>query len=1046
MIYKKNLVISIILTIIIIIGIVLSVVFLNIHSKIKLDLKFENETVTYDGKAHSLYVKGAPDDFVITYTNNDKTDPGTYEIEAFINGDDKKYEYPNKMKATLTILKADFNLDGLVFEDKTVTYDGNSHILGYKFENKPEGLSLSLTGERHVNAGVYEYTLNFTVDEYHNEIAPIKRYLTIAKADYDMSAVIVNPISVYYDMDYHDVVVENLPQGLRYELINAHQIEIGHYDVIVKFYDTTGNYNNPADMHTTIDIISYTEGDVIFTSNTYDYDGSIKYLEAEHIPYGYKVEYENNFKKDAGIYTVTAILFEGNEEKKRLTATLTINKRDFVFDNNLFVSKKVTYSGDEYSIYYSGFIPSDIEIIYEGNGKTNVGSYVVTMKLGSYDNRNYNIIDNLGNQFTFFERILTIEKIKYNMSHVTFSDKSVPFTLNGTNVTILGTLPENVTVRYLNALYADDLSNPGNFVRDIGEYYIIAKFITPDNENYEQIEDITAKITVTKGSLAGYSFNAVDEEIEYDGNPHTFDYTNYVVLPQELSIEYISERTLTDVGEIIVKYRITPNPQDIANFDEATFINLESKFKIKPKKLEVSDIYLNDAMYTYDGNSHSLAYSGDLLSIIQVEYENNDKKDVGIYNVIMRLSIGSNYELIGKKEYSSMLTIVESPIEGIAFKGESYVYDGIAHSITITKTLGFDDLYTVEYENNDKVDSGTYDVNAIIKSKSTGNTITILTAKLNILKKKIDNDLVFSGSTFIYDGLEHELHTIGRVPDGITVEFTNNKATLPGKYEAVCHLAVINSNYYVENEYMYADLVIEALKVDKGDIIFKSRVIPYDGSIKAITIENTLPYGVNVNYIYKLNGNIVENALDVGEYEVIARFTVDSVYYSLIDDVVATLSITRNTIKGYLTNNIFDFDYNTKDVRFVFKDLDGNIITNNEDFSVEYINEKLIYAGNYTVVGKITNLTNNYIIDEYITEDVEIKAISFHFDLENITQNFDGKIHNLDTSILDEKGIEYVLVNGRERMKGTYTGFIVYNTYFGSVLIDGNTSAILTIL
>ena len=85
-------------------------------------VKFENMTVAYDGKAHSIEATGLPTGVKATYVNNGKVDLGKYEITASFIGDSTNYNaIPNKT-ATLTISQknvADLEVSGI--KDKTYT-------------------------------------------------------------------------------------------------------------------------------------------------------------------------------------------------------------------------------------------------------------------------------------------------------------------------------------------------------------------------------------------------------------------------------------------------------------------------------------------------------------------------------------------------------------------------------------------------------------------------------------------------------------------------------------------------------------------------------------------------------------------------------------------------------------------------------------------------------------------------------------------------------------------------------------------------------------
>lgn len=63
---------------------------------------FEDDTVPYDGKAHSLKVEGElPAGVTVTYSNNGKTEAGTYEVKATLSGSNYN---PLTLTATLRIL------------------------------------------------------------------------------------------------------------------------------------------------------------------------------------------------------------------------------------------------------------------------------------------------------------------------------------------------------------------------------------------------------------------------------------------------------------------------------------------------------------------------------------------------------------------------------------------------------------------------------------------------------------------------------------------------------------------------------------------------------------------------------------------------------------------------------------------------------------------------------------------------------------------------------------------------------------------------------
>ena len=72
------------------------------------DVKFNNKTVVYDGKEHSLAIEGTlPEGITVSYSaNNLQTEPGEYQITANFSGEDENYEKISPLFAKLIIRQA----------------------------------------------------------------------------------------------------------------------------------------------------------------------------------------------------------------------------------------------------------------------------------------------------------------------------------------------------------------------------------------------------------------------------------------------------------------------------------------------------------------------------------------------------------------------------------------------------------------------------------------------------------------------------------------------------------------------------------------------------------------------------------------------------------------------------------------------------------------------------------------------------------------------------------------------------------------------------
>ena len=208
--------------------------------------------------------------------------------------------------------------------------------------------------------------------------------------------------------------------------------------------------------------------------------------------------YESAKPVNAGTYWVKVTVAE-TADYTGLTA-----KKSFVID-----TVKVTKPAENTTVFtynkveQTYAVTPSADYTVSNNKRTNAGSQIVTVVLN--DKVNYEWADNTTTdvEFTF-----TINKAVYDMSNVTFADKSIKTDGNAQNIVIGGTLPEGVTVRY-----------EGNGTTEPGVYKVTAIF-TGDADNYEAIANKTATLTVLSAgmseSVPGNDTDKPDAIIESD--------------------------------------------------------------------------------------------------------------------------------------------------------------------------------------------------------------------------------------------------------------------------------------------------------------------------------------------------------------------------------------------------------------------------------------------------------------------------------------------------------------------------------------------------
>ena len=276
------------------------------------------------------------------------------------------------------------------------------------------------------------------------------------------------------------------------------------------------------------------------------------------------------------------------------------------------------------------------------------------------------------------------------------------------------------------------------------------------------------------------------------------------------------------------------------------------------------------------------------------------------------------------------------------------------------------------------------------------------TLKINVLRRTFEDIYELVGYTCTYDGKPHRVELNHDLPEGARIDFKyGNVFTNAGTYEVV---GVISKEGYVSKT-VSAQLIIEKATFDLSEITFGDATAVYDGSIKTIEVLN-LPEGISVSYsVY--DGDIrINNAVNAGEYKIVARFEVNDGNYEKIRDRQATLTINKA-------------DYDMSKVKFpdVQKSYDGIEHTPSvtadsvlpQGVAVSYgvyrDGEKVFSnanAGVYEMVASFKGNALNYnaIPDMRATLTVEKRVINIDDSItfEDQTVNFDRKVHSLAIS------------------------------------------------
>ena len=293
----------------------------------------------------------------------------------------------------------------------------------------------------------------------------------------DLENVVFEDNTFIYDGSEKSIFATNVPEGVSVVYEGNGKINAGEYTVKAKFYYDEKLLLEKS-VTLTVSKAKYNMSGVSFSDKTVTYSREEYYIEISgNLPAGVSVSYTGNGKINVGTYTVVAS-FKGDsanyEPIPDMSATLTIEP--FSVSGIRFNDMAFDYDGEEKSIFVTGTIPTDVNVIYEGNGKTDVGSYVVTVRFET-ENESYG-------EFPVLSATLTINKGTYVP---VFKNQTVNFDAKSHSIFVEGEIPEGISVTYI-----------GNGVTIPGTHIVTAVFTT--DGRYNDIANISATLNVQVGS------------------------------------------------------------------------------------------------------------------------------------------------------------------------------------------------------------------------------------------------------------------------------------------------------------------------------------------------------------------------------------------------------------------------------------------------------------------------------------------------------------------------------------------------------------------
>ena len=972
------------------------------------EITFEDKSVEYDGTAKSLAIaeilpEGVTVTYVYTQDGNEVDadqviDAGTYTVTAKFTSTNVNYDDIKDLTATLTIEQAKIDMSGVAFDDKTETYSGTAYTITLDESTLPAGVKVAGytyspdDEDGAINAGKYTVTVSFELDDEYaqNYAVPedMTAVLTIEKANVELD--FDGALTKVYDgkENAHGITATANYEGatVTYKLsFGGEEVtgwkEVGTYTLEMTVAESQNYFGTKLTVKIEVIKATYDLSGISFKDTTVTYDGSAKALEITGtLPTGVTVTYvytqggdevDASNVKNAGTYTVTATFASDDanyNDIAEMTATLTIDKATYDFSKISFEDKTETYDGTAKTFAISGTLPMGVTVTYynaDGGESEDefvaAGTYTVTAKFTG-DADNYNEIADM-------TATLTIEKDSYDLSGIKLDDKTVTYDGTAKALEITGTLPEGVDVEYV---YTQD-GKTVTEVKNAGVYTVTAKF-TSDNDSYDEIEDLTATLTIEKATFDMSGIVLGKKTVTYDGTKHSLTLGEDVTLPEGLAIAAYTYSPEADGGAINAgKYTVTLSfkfdgevyelnyelPEDVIG--ELNVERAELKITAEDVELTYGDPMPAKIEYTPEG-----LCDGDeaILESIQRNCAYAQYSKAGPYTITLSGIVTDNY----KVTYVQGTLTVKKLAATVVWTVGEYIYDGLPHMPEAYFVNVFGDKVTLNMTFTSKG-------SVVASPVNVGNYVA--TASVNDANYELDE----VSKPFVIKTVENT-YVVSFVKP-----YTVSYGSVPSTEEELAALAEkLITEGYVEVSGGETEDIIEHLTVklvvDNGNV---GRYTPYF-VFKPEYEEQFADYTI----AYQTNANGENN--NIGMFVIGAR--VLTVSFDNTDFIAGNkIRLPKLTVAGFIDEEPFEITLASATTQaFVYEKNGEKII-----FTVT-VNGDLTSAGGHTVTVTLDNA--NYAISNPATTVSIAAPVDLQVTWDKTTFRYDGETTHLPVATI----------------------------------------------
>lgn len=828
-----------------------------------------------------------------------------YELDETLNQDVKlKAKFLKEFKVTYDKILPDADLD----DSETIYTEEDEIDLPVPSRDGFIFMGWYLDRNYQVEATTYlnSNTTLFAKWEINKEI-DLPRNLSIT-FDNDTHALDVIATTLLNDVDitykWYDSNDNLIIEDNTFTVINA--ADSGDYYAVITFNykDLVINEIKTRNVNVEIKKKTYDMSSIQINDVSYIYDG-ISHIPSitGTLPIGIdEIQIKPNFEEGITYVGSKAVICnfttqsQNYEIPEAMSAVVTITQREvtIVWDNTLTFEYDGDMKSPEFSLY--NILDTDkpyVKAILTGAANA-VGEHTARITTLAAEGtsaiyRNYKLTsntDNLSQKYTIVSKVNVITGITVTESEAVYDGE-----VHLPNVEIIQS--------GIRAIYSLEPVNVGTY-----NVKVTFEYVNNPNENIGNVYYVEVKILPLEIEVE-WDF----EEVEYDGNVHTPEYTitNKVHDDDEITLNYSFVNSI-NAGTYRIEY-LSVQGNDKNNYKLPN--NIYYEYTITPQTIEfdLSTLEFDSKSYDYNGKNQYPTVKN-LENGIAVAYSGYGK-DAGTYDVTASFSINSNNYVIADSCKSMTVTVTINPIAATITWGQStFVYDGSDHcpTATVSNLLGSDQCEVTVI--GQQLAIGDYTATATALSNPNYYLNDNTTKQFSIIQKDYDFSFEFKDIVVEYDGHSHqpEVVIIGDEPSGLTIKYTTTDDNLVDVgIKTVTATFESDGTYNVPNP-VSATVTIVAREVQLNFVFINDNTTYNGNAIYPTAIVSNLCQG-DTSPLVELDSG--ENNINAGEYTVRAIEIVGNNNYKISSPIEFTYVIqkaTYDTSSLKFANETFTYD------------------------------------------------------------------------------------------------------------------------------------------